>query len=260
MIETVREIDEDQPTDVLSQYGLVIALVLGVGLWVQLASFTLRQELGGQPGLIRMLAFVVPFAALGAGAWLRSAIWLLALFPMSLLPPLFLTPDGLAASFGDPWSAARVCASFALYLALVSTWVGGVETHGRVEHSESSSRPGGVYRRHVLMRVVPLLLWWTVPTYAVFWDSAIVGTLVQSFGDDARIAQVFISLVAFFGWCIVAYMSFIVPTLNLEYDLRRHERRVEELTLPDTARPIVRRIAIAALLAFAGTVALLMVI
>lgn len=261
MIEDVADAeDEFAPRNLLASFGPAVAVILGVSVWAQLASFTLRDEIAVDPGPLRVLAFLIPFIALVAGVWFRSAIALLALFPMALLPPLFLTPDGAAASFADPWSAARVCASFALYLALVSAWLGAVDVSPKIRRGQARQRGGEEYRRHVYTRLVPLLLWWAVPTYAIFWDPAIVGTISQSYGDDARVAQLFLSTLVFFGWCVIGYMSFIVPSLNLEYDRRRIERKAVALVNTTDRSTITRRLVVTFAVAAGSTFLLLLLV
>lgn len=259
MNELTAELDEGgAERSFLAIFGPAVAVVLGVSLWIQLASFTVRGDVAVS-GLRRALAIGLPLIALVGGVAMRSRIALLAFFPMALLPPLLLTPDGAAASFGDPWSAARVCASMALFAALVSAWLSGVESEATSE--VKTPRPGFATdaRRYVYPRLVPLLAWWLVPTYALFWDPAVVGTIEQSFPDNARIAQIFASTVVFFGWAVVAYMWFIVPSLNLEYD-RRQMRRDAEALVAATPRDIVRRIGITTLVTFVLIAVLLLAV
>lgn len=245
----------------LAIFGPTMAVILGVSLWVQLASFTLRADAVPVSALARVLSLALPFVALLVGVWTRSAVAVLALFPMSLIPPLLLTPDGSAASFGDPWSAGRVCASLALYLSLASAWLssGNIEAAPELEESVVHRGLGAEVRRHIYPRLIPLLLWWAVPTYAIFWDPAIVGTLTQSHGADARVAQLFASTAIFFGWAVVAYMWFIVPSLNLEYDRRQIVRDADALA-SETSAAIWRRILITALVSTAATALLLLVV
>ena len=235
-------------------FGPIVAVVLGVSLWVQLASFTLQGTVEVTQ-TARLLAIVLPFIALFGGVATRSPVALLGLFPLTLVPPLMLSPDGAATSFADPWSAGRVCASIALYLAVCGAWLRDAPEHvlppdEDVDESDTRIPPSSAHirytrdvRRHVMPRVLPLMLWWAVPTYAIFWDPAIVGTIEQSFGDSAAVAQIFISCLLFFAWAVVAYLWFLVPSLNLEYDRRRWIRDAEIATA-EPARAIVRRIGI----------------
>lgn len=244
-----------------TSFGPVVAVVLGLSLWVQLASFAFGDQAGPGGTPLRLLAFVLPLFALGAGVWFRSAAALLALFPMSLVPPLLIVPEGLGASFGDPASAATVCASMALYLALVSSWLTGAEFEGEPSvDGEARDRRAAHYRRAIYPRILPLVLWWAVPTYAIFWDGAVVGTIARNFGEGAPVAQLFLSMVIFFAWCVVAYMYFIVPSLNLEYDRRRIEREIRDAVPDDTPRAVVRRLAITAAVTIVATTILLLVV
>lgn len=241
-----------------ASFGPVVALVLGVSVWVQLASFAVRGDVAVTDA-VRALSIGLPMLALIGGIAGRSAIVLLALFPLTLLPPLLLTPDGAAASFGDPWSAGRACASLALFLSLVSAWLSGVDSATALPEHEAPRGYATDARYHMYPRVVPLLLWWAVPTYAIFWDPAIVGTIEQSYGDAARMAQIFASTVVFFGWAVVAYMWFIVPTLNLEYDRREIVRGAQALVAVGR-REIVRRIGLTTVVVTAVTGLLALVV
>lgn len=259
--EVSSEIEQPGTGRDLASLGPVVAVVLGISLWVQLASFAFQEQLGPEGTPPRIIAFVLPFAALVGGIWFRNAVALLALFPMSLVPPLLLVPEGVGPGFTDPASAATICASMALYLSLVSAWLTGAEFDSHpVTDGEVEDRRAAEYRRAVYPRILPLVLWWAVPTYAIFWDGAVVGTIVGNFGDGAAIAQLFLSMLLFFGWCVVAYMYFIVPALNLEYDRRRIEREIRDVVSDDTPRAAVRRIAITAAVAILGTVILLLVV
>ncbi len=246
----------------LASLGPAVSVVLGVSLWVQLTSFAFQQEFGAEGTPLRLLAFVLPFAALAGGVWFRNAVALLALFPMSLVPPLLLVPDGAGPSFADPMSAASVCASMAVYLSLVSAWLTNAdfEAEGPSTDGEVSDPRASTYRRAIYPRILPMILWWAVPTYAIFWDGAVVGTIVQNFGDGAAVAQLFLSMLLFFAWCVVAYMYFIVPALNLEYDRRRIDREVEQAVPDDAPRVAMRRVAITAAVTIVGTVLLLLVV
>lgn len=261
MSELSVELAEDAPQrSFLTIFGPAVAVILGVSVWVQLASFTVRGDVAVS-SMSRALAIGLPLVALLGGVYFRSAIVLLAFFPMTLLPPLLLTPDGAVASFGDPWSAGRACASVALFLALVGAWLGSVEEDSETTADPTRARRGYATdaRRYVFPRVMPLLLWWAVPTYALFWDPAIVGTLQQSFAEDARIAQMFASVMMFFAWAVVAYMWFIVPSLNLEYD-RRQFRRDARALVADEPRTILRRIGITAIVTLVVLAALLILV
>lgn len=207
--------------------GQAIVAVVGLALWAQLVIQGLGTEVSvTSPSPIVLAAYVAPPIVLIAGTYLGSLALLLFLFPLAMLPAVAFVPSADAASYFTPWSMARVGATFALYQALAAAWGTSsriAATAGRevVESVDASVDP---YRTHVLMRLVPFLLLWLVPTYAIFFDAAVVGTFNQSFGDAASIAQVFVSTTLFLAWSIVGYTSFIVPALNLEYDRRKLRR------------------------------------
>ncbi len=202
--------------------------LLGVSLWAQLAIFGLRNELqaGAQPG--RLLLYMLPLAFLAAGMVLKRAVLVLAGFPLGLLPAAVIASQLEAAPF-QPWAAGQACLSLAIFLAVGGSWLSSGSVRDGVESVGVATTVAGEYRRHVYGRLVPLLLLWSVPIYAIFWDPAIVGTIAQGHGENALTAQIFIATVLFFAWCVVAYMYYIVPALNLEYDRRRVRRDVREL-------------------------------
>ena len=244
----------------MAALGPAIAVVLGVSLWAQIALFALRDELAGGAGPLRLLLFLVPFGVLGVGVWLRSNVTLLAVFPLALLPPAAVVAARGQAAALDPWTAAQLCATMALYLALVSNWLGATRGEDRIRREEPTSERARIYRRFVYPRLLPLLLLWAVPTYAIFWDPAIAGTILQNHPENPAIAQIFMAMLVFFAWCVAAYMSFVVPSLNLEYDRRRIDREIQAIGADAEPRAVVRRIGIASAFAIVITFILLLIV
>ena len=246
----------------------VVAAILGLSLWAQLAMFSFRDELAADTSPARVLLYIVPFAVIGAGFWLRSAVLLLAVFPLSLLPPSVMIEHG-GATFDGPWSAVQGCATMAIYLALVSSWLGAGAAAASVDieddvdprvKASSRTTAGSEFRRFIYPRLVPLLLLWAVPTYAIFWDPAIAATIAQNHPERPEVAQIFIAMIVFFAWAIVAYMSFVVPSLNLEYDVRRLERSLDQIVAQAQPAAVWQRIGVAAGIAAAATLLILLIV
>lgn len=224
--------------------GATVVVVLGLSVWVQTAVTPQSENL---TSLGHTLGMALPLIAVFGGVIARSAVMLLAIFPMTLLPPMLLASDG-GAVFAEPWSALRVAVSLAVYLGVVSAWVGATGAPTARAESKRRNPFSAAVRGHVQRRIPVLVLWWAVPTYAIFWDGAVVGTLQQQFGDGAGTAQIFVSVLVFFGWVVTAYMLFIVPTLNLEYDYRRYVRGATAFAVV-TQQDVIRRL----LWTFGGT-------
>lgn len=241
-----------------STWGRIGGAVLGVSLWAQLALFGLREVFAAPVSTGNVLMFLLPLALLGVGLVTRLPVLLVAAFPLALLAPATLVEQ--IGPGWNAWAAAQVCLTAALYLAVVSNWLTSVPRSRDVRRGEAKTERARAYRRYVYARLLPLTLLWAVPTYAIFWDPAIVGTISQNHGDDAVTAQVFMAVLIFFAWSITAYMFYVVPALNLEYDRRRVERSLKAFgeTL-DPAR-IWRRFAIQAGIAIVVVVLLLLVV
>lgn len=213
---------------VAGEMGRAIVAIVGLALWAQLIFPGLGTEVGlTAPSPVVLAAYVAPPIVLIAGTYLSSVPILLFVFPLLLLPAVAFVPDADAASYFTAWSMGRIGATFAIYQALGSAWAttARVTTPTQRELLEEIDESVLPYRTHVLSRLPPFLLFWLVPTYGIFFDSAVVGTFNQSFGEAARIAQIFVSTSIFLAWAIVGYTSFIVPALNLEYDRRKLRRR-----------------------------------
>lgn len=240
--------------------GLVGVGVLGVSLWAQLMVPALLTELrlpAAQMATIGL--YFVPLLVLGVGIAVRSGLVTLLLFPLALLPGLASLPleDQVAAT--DAWAMARIAVSLAVFLALSSAWVAEpVRRSVGVVRASAVRRRGSLYRGFVASRLVPLLLLFVVPTYAIFFDPAVVSTLAQNHPGSHVTAQIFLSMVIFFVWSVAAYTSFLVPALNLEYDGRRLSQQAAGLARGLTRGRVLRRIGVTTLLVGAFAAAVLM--
>lgn len=237
----------------------VATLLVGFGVWLQLMAEALFRAPSTGVSVGLAVVFVVPLAILGAGFVSRSRLALLLLYPLSLVPGVVL---GGAVDFVlvESWVAARVIASAAMFLALGSNWLEARE--GAATHSMGAPTTDRavLYRGAVYSRIFPLLLLWAVPTWAIFFDPAVVSTMVRTYGESATVAQNFAATMVFFAWCVGAYVFFIVPALNVEYERRQLELKLErgfdELTLRDIGKSAVKWLAGTVL----GTVVLLILI
>lgn len=243
--------------------GRAIVAVVGLALWAQLILQGLATEVGlDQPSPVLLAAYVAPPIILIAGTYLHSLPVLLIVAPLSLLPAVALLPEAEKSIFFTPWSMGRIAATLALYLALASAWATSSRLARPLGRAEVSTDDTTVlaYRNHILGRVAPFLLLWLVPTYAIYFDPAVAGTFLQSFGPDATVAQVFVSTVLFLLWAILAYTSFIVPALNLEYDRRRLIRRFEGEGAVVQPKKVLVRIAVTAGFGILASLCLLLIL
>ncbi len=206
----------------------IVVVVLAVSLWGQLSLMGLLYEVrSGSADPLNFALHLLPIIALVPAITTRSPLALLLLFPVSLLPSIAALPELERGQLMELWPAVRVTGTFAVYLALASAWLTSVPEQVEVEQGKSFR--GQSYRHFVWGRLGPLVLLFLVPTYGIFLDAPITSTIEQNNPGAESVAQIFIAIVMFFTWAVIAYTTFLVPALNLEYDRRRIRREMETI-------------------------------
>lgn len=202
---------------------------LALSFWFQISfqGFLHEYRFGEGGRYLRMMAHFLPLLVFVLAMQTRNLVGLLLIFPLTFLPSLSLLPPIDRQTLMMPWVSLRVVGTMIVYLGLTGAW----SSAAKVVPAEKSttSKMGKGYRDHVNSRVVPMLLLFVVPTYAVFFDVAVVATISQNNPGSELVAQNFVGVLMFFAWCVVAYTMFIVPALNLEYDRRRIRQELEQL-------------------------------
>ena len=198
--------------------GLVFALQIVVPAWDFFRQTSFHTMIAG-----------LPFVGILVAVALKNPAALTVFFPLSALPVLAVLPPDYSALLHEDGTPIRIAATLGIYLALASSWVASKGTDIVDDDAIPDEARALWMRRFVWSRLALMVLLFLVPTYALFGDSTIVATLNQTHAGYSEVGRIFISLMIFFGWCAMAYMAFIIPSLNLEYDRRRLRRDAETM-------------------------------
>lgn len=212
-------------------WSMLIA-VLGVSLWAQIFALPLLDQLryanhGAQSTLVYLIAPTV----LIIGVMLRAAPLTLLAFPLCLIPGMLLLPERNMVELQQTSSMLRIGVTLAAFVAAGS--VGHSRAQAVGEDVSDPLHPArqvdGIYRWYFAARGAILVALLLVIQWATFRDPMIAATIAQHYGDKPQSAVMFISLVAFFAWCVAAYTMFFVPLMNLEYDVRKLSRTIDHM-------------------------------
>lgn len=209
-----------------------LVAVLGLSLWAQIFMLPLFEELrfieGSQAAT---LAYLLPLVVLLSGAYFRVAALTLLVFPLCFVPGVILLPERSIIDLEQWTSMMRIGVTLAAYIGVAAASLTGTELVGEVDgaRDEPAERVGGIYPFYFLVRGLILLVLLVVTQYAAFHDPAIAETIAQHYSQRPGGARAFIGLFIFFAWCVAAYTMFFVPLMNLEYDVRRLSRTVDEM-------------------------------
>jgi hypothetical protein len=220
--------------------------LVGVLFWAQLLMLPFAEELQfTDQRALATLAYVLPLFTLFPAVVFRWPLMSLLIFPASFIPGVLFLPELTVNEMLAPWSIARLGTTFVVYLALAGfasnndQGLQELETIDRGELEEFN----GVYPGYFIVRIVLLVGFFGVLSFAVLADATVAEAIASSYGDDPMGARVFIALFAFFVWCVAAYTMWFLPAMNFEYDVRRVSRRIDDMVNDDRA-PIYRRLAI----------------
>lgn len=209
---------------------LVAAGVLGASFWAQLFWFPAATELlSSAPSARYLIAYAIPAPVL-AGAFVAGRrVGTLFAVPMAFLPGLAMLPKPDVAGLLEPWRAGAAGGTLLAYLTVAalarSTEKAGGE---RVDEFEASASIDGVYSLYFAVRIGVLALLFAVLVGTPMFDAGLLEQIAQNHTENRRVARAFLLLFGFFTWCVVAYMMFLSPAANLEYDVRRVRRQLDD--------------------------------
>ncbi|MFW5967199.1 MAG: hypothetical protein ACOCV2_06755 [Persicimonas sp.] len=213
-----------------SAWTLVVAL-LGLSLWAQLFALPLYQEFGfaDASGAV-IFAYIAPLLAWAAGAIWRNSAVVMLVFPLAVIPGIFALPEPSVAQLEQLGGMARIGVTLLAYVAVAAVSFGGAST-GPSERSDErdARRVDGLYPFYFGVRALILLVLLVVTQYAAFYDPTIAEAVAEHYSKRPEAATSFIGLFIFFAWCVAAYTTFVVPLMNVEYDVRRLHRDIGEL-------------------------------
>jgi hypothetical protein len=209
----------------------LMVVVLGLSLWAQIFLVPLLEELrfaDHSAGVT--LAYALPLAALLVGAFLRAAPLTLLAFTVCFIPGILLLPERSVIELEQTASMVRIGVTLAAFLGAAAASAAARETIGEVEFGESNPRQTveGIFPFYFTIRAALLFGLLLLTQYAVFYDPAIAAKISEHYVERPEGARIFIGLLAFFAWCVAAYTMFFVPMMNLEYDVRRLSRSIDE--------------------------------
>ena len=231
-------------------WPLFVALV-GLSLWAQVLMFPFLEELQfSDPRAAASLAYVLPIMVLIPATLFRVSALMLLAFPTSFVAGILALPQPQVDDLMEPWSIIRVGATLLVYLGVAA--VGRNEnrevTVGTRRHEVTARRLEGLYPMYFAVRIALLVAMLVVLQYAVFFDADVVQAIEANYADAPAGAHTFIALVAFFAWCVAAYVVFFVPLTNLEYGVRRLSRRIDRMG-QDARTQLGRRVGLAVAIA-----------
>ncbi len=212
----------------------LVAGVLGISLWAQLFWFPFATEfLAETTGLLYVGLYVLPVIVLAGSLATGSSAGLLFGVPVATLPGLVIVPEQDAAALLQVHRGIFIAGTAIAYLgaAAVATRADEMAPSERVAlEQDEPERLEGLYRYYVSIRLVILVGLFAVLVGAVVFDPSIRQLVVEHHGDEGGAsAQIFIAVLGFFTWCVVAYTMFFLPLANVEYDLRRLSRQIDGL-------------------------------
>ncbi|MFP4596998.1 MAG: hypothetical protein ACLFVJ_02025 [Persicimonas sp.] len=209
-----------------------LVVALGLSFWAQIFMLPLFEELRFVEGSqAATLTYLLPLAALLSGVYIRFAALILLVFPLCFVPGVLLLPERSIIELEQWTSMMRIGVTLAAYIGVAAASLTGAEVVGEVDgaRDEPAERVGGIYPFYFLVRGLILLVLLVVTQYAVFQDPAVAEKITQHYSERPEGARAFIGLFIFFAWCVAAYTMFFVPLMNLEYDVRRLSRTIDEM-------------------------------
>lgn len=209
-----------------------LVLALGVSLWAQILSLPLLDELQfADQNASATATYVVPLVALVAGALFRVPALTLLVFPLCFIPGIVLLPERSLVELEQGLSLLRIGITTAAYVGAAAAGATHTQAVGRIEATDADEtrRVDGVYPFYFVVRCILLIVLLLVTQYAAFHDPTIAAKIAQNYADRPQAARSFIGLFSFFAWCVAAYTMFFVPLMNLEYDVRKLSRTVDEM-------------------------------
>ena len=238
----------------------LLAGLVGFLFWAQLLMLPFIEELQfSDQRALATLSYVLPLFALFPAVIFRWPLMSLLIFPASFIPGVLFLPELTMSELQEPWSVFRIGASFVVYIALAGVSSNDAPDAGELETIERREMEEffGIYPFFFGVRIALLIAFFGVLTYALLADPAISETIVESYPESPTVAHVFITLFAFFVWCVAAYTMWFLPVMNFEYDVRRLSRKIDEMV--DSKRwSIGRRVGIWVFVALtAGAAAIL---
>ena len=210
-----------------------VASVLGASLWAQLFWYPLATEfLSQSPGALYVGVYLLPTVALFVSVILRSSGGYLFFFPGSLIPGLVMLPQQDAAALLQFHRSIFATGTLLFFILAATLSVRGErgESAEREALSESEEKElEGVYRHYVSVRLAIMVVLFGVLVGAGLFDPSILGAISEHHAEGSLAAQLFIVVFGFFTWCVVAYTMFFLPLANLEYNVRRLSREIDNL-------------------------------
>jgi len=216
-------------------------VVLAISLWAQLFWYPLATEfLSGEAGLVYVGAYLLPTLALLVAILIDEPVGALFFVPVSFVPGMVLLPEQDVGSLLRLHRSIFVVVTLLGFVGAASLAARGREEHGGDSESvEGETRQiDGLYRHYFTLRLVLLVGLFALLVGAPAFDPALTEAISQTHGEGRVAAQVFIALVGFFVWSVLAYTMFFLPAANLEYDIRRLSREIDALV---EDAPSVRR-------------------
>lgn len=207
--------------------------VLGVSLWAQLFWYPLATEfLAQRTSPLFVALYVAPAVALVTTLFLRSKAGYLFAFPTSMLPGLAVLPEQDAVAlleFGRAMFAAGTFVAYAVAAAVAAHRRDIEATDTEPLAETASQRIEGVYRYYFAVRLVILVVLFGILIGSAVFDPGIRRAIATHHQEGRVAAQIFLTVFGFFVWCVIAYAMFFLPAANIEYDIRRLSRTIDQL-------------------------------
>jgi len=207
--------------------------VLGISLWAQLFWYPLAAEfLADQTGGVFVLLYLMPAVVLVTAMFVRHGAAYLFAFPTSMLPGLAILPEQDAVAlmeFERAVFAAGTLVAYAVAAAVATRLRDREPTETDPLDELVSRRIDGIYRHYVTVRLVILVVLFGILVGSGVFDPEIRGTIATHHEGGRVAAQMFVTVFGWFVWCVLAYAMFFLPVANIEYDVRRMSRTIDQM-------------------------------
>jgi lysylphosphatidylglycerol synthetase-like protein (DUF2156 family) len=196
--------------------------VLGVNLWVCFLLLPLFHLERPGPTKATLVLAGLALLVLGAGILLRSAVTLIALFPLILVAPVVVSPQLVGVNVFTPWTFVLVLASFLAYLltglrALQSRTSAPDPAGGRdLGEFQATARWRRRFRIYRWLAALAVVFPGTI-VFTLFLHPGVQADLRASYPGRAQEAVTFFGVLGLALWLVIFHSDFLVP-------LRAHVR------------------------------------
>jgi len=215
----------------------IVAVALGLLLWLQLAANPMARELSyPDTDYRRVVVYLLPVLLLAIATFARNVIVSLLLFPTSFGAVLVVMPRSITGALASMWSFALTALTLVGYVLTMSAWLQEatssdyiVRTTQPVRSRRDRWRP---YRGTYAPRAALLVALFVVTVAAVPLYPDLVARVARSFGsasDPHSVEKgiILCNLVVFLSWSVLAYALFFVPALEMESRVRHLETQMQ---------------------------------